>query len=220
MQSPLPQQVPARVLALDVSTKTGWATFIDGRLADYGTEFPDKKVGDFGSYPMNYVRLAEHLVDSLAKKVLERFAAPGTEVVIEETNASRQNYSQKILEYLHFCLNRRLHGYGLKVSYVRTGEWRRAIGATQNAEERKLNAKIRRIKQKTGSKLAKIEGKVVGRRTQKHYALRAVNELFGIELPRKMEDAGEAILLGAAYLKGVPLCDGTARSKKTEEAAA
>jgi hypothetical protein len=216
MQSPLPQQVPARVLALDVSSKTGWAYLENGRLVDHGTEFPNKKTGDFGAYPMNYVRLAEHLTDLVAQRVLDRFAPSGSgvHVVIEETNASKQNYSQKILEYLHFCLNKRLHDYGLPVAYVRSGEWRRAVGAIQNTEERKLNAKIRHIKQKTGSKLAKIDGKVVGRRTRKHYALRAVQEMFGIHLPRKAEDAADAICLGVAYLKGVPLCDGTARGRE------
>jgi hypothetical protein len=50
---------------------------------------------------------------------------------------------------------------------------------------------------------------VVGKRTKKHYALRAFKQHFGIELPRKMEDACDAALVGLAYAKGAPICDGT-----------
>lgn len=198
-----------RVLALDISSKTGYALFEKDELKSFDTLFVDQKVKDFGPYPQNYIKFAEFITDGIYKKTVIPFDPEV--VVIEETNASRQNYSQKTLEYIHFALNKKLGSEGRKVAYIRDGQWKRLVGAIQNTEERRLNQRIARLKKKTGKRLAKIDGKVIGKRTRKHYALRAFKEIFGIELQRKFEDAADAALLGYAYLKGAPLCDGTAK---------
>ncbi len=193
-----------KILALDISTKPGWAFFVDGELNSYGTIFAEKHTPDFGEYPWNYLGLAEHVAREVYSKVTEF----GPEhVVIEESTAGKLNYSQKILEFLHYCILKSLQGL-VPVSYVRDGVWKRIVGAVQNNEEKKLNARIRKIKKETGSKLAKIDGKVVGKRTRKHYAIRAFSEHFGIQLRRMDEDACDAALLGLAFIKGAPVCNG------------
>jgi len=208
------------VLALDVSTKTGWALFKNGKPKSWGTLFPDKTVKDFGQYPINFVMLAQHLVARLMREViLPVLNELGTsiDIVIEETNASKQNYSQKLLEYLHFCLVNTLHMYGIAPKYIRTGEWRKFTDSKMSKEEKSLNAKIARIKRQTGKKLAKIDGKVVGKKGRKHVALRRTEELLGIELMRKDEDAADALLLGLGYIKGAPVCDGTTVGGKSKK---
>jgi hypothetical protein len=210
-----------KVLALDISTKTGWAIFEDGKPVSWGTLFPDKELKDFGSYPASYVKWARHLTNRLCSEIVYPFRSANAQeefaVVIEETNASRQNYSQKILEYLHFCICEYFDKCEIVPIYVRTGEWRRATESKMSKEEKALNAKIARIKKKTGKKLAKIDGKVVGKKGRKHVALRVVHEIFGIELKRKEEDAADALLLGLGYLRGAPHCDGSVNGGKIKK---
>lgn len=205
------------VLALDVSTKTGWAYFKDGKLESYGTIFPDKGKEDFGTYPLNYVLYTEYLIDRVIEQIIvpmgQDFA--WTEVVIEETNSSKNCYSQKQLEFLHCYLIKRLHLLNKTPKYIRTGEWRKATESKMSKEEKALNAKIARIKKKTGKKLAKIDGKVVGRKGRKHVALRVVQQMFGIDLKIKSEDAADAILLAVGFIKGAPICNGETTGGKS-----
>jgi hypothetical protein len=208
------------VLALDVSTKTGWALFQDGKPVSWGTLFPDKTVKDFGDYPINFVRLCQYLADRLVREIIVPILEKTKdylEVVIEETNSSKQNYSQKILEFLHFCIIESLYDLGLNPKYIRTGEWRKYTDSKMSKEEKALNAKIAKIKRQTGKKLAKIDGKVVGKKGRKHVALRRVEEILGIELMRKDEDAADALLLGLGYLKGAPVCNGTTSGGKSKK---
>ncbi len=219
-----------KVLALDISTKTGWAVFEDGKPVAWGTLFPDRTSKDFGGYPANFTYLARHLTRRLSSEIIQDFAERAGygsnpdfsflgDVIIEETNSSRQNYSQKLLEFIHFCVVEELISRKITPKYVRTGEWRSAVNARQTPEEKRLNARISRIKQRTGKKLAKIDGKVVGKKGRKHVAIRVVGELLGIQLKRKEEDAADALLLGLGFLKGAPICDGTPQGGKSKRAA-
>jgi hypothetical protein len=207
------------VLSIDLSTKPGWAAFNSaGDLIDYDTVFPDKGVNDFGEYPINYVRFADAVVQGLVQKLSQVGEELGEfEVIIEETNKGKNPYSQKILEFLHYSLVKELDSRGILPKYIRTGVWRKITGSNLNADEKRLNQKISRIKKQSGQKLAKIDGKVVGRRTRKHAALRSFREHFGFELPLKMEDAAEACLLGIAFIKGAPTCDGTLKGGTRSE---
>ena len=208
-----------KLLALDLSTKTGWAVFEDGKPTVWGTLFPDKTVKDFGEYPFNYPLCAEYLIQRLFDEVIFVHAQIGTTIVIEETNASRQNYSQKLLEFLHYALCRKFAAMGkFEVRYIRTGEWRKKVNGNLSKEEKLLNGKISRIKKKTGKKLAKIDGKVVGKKTRKHSALRVCLDEFQIELKKKDEDAADALCLGLGYLRGAPACDGTIKGGITKKA--
>jgi hypothetical protein len=231
-------RTPKTLVALDLSSKTGWAVYIDGKETNWGTLFIEKTVKDFGSYPANYVKLAKHIAVQIYHQVLSVYWPD--QIVIEETNASRQNYSQKLLESIHYALIDMLlvsesKGPNWKVDYVRTGEWRRSVEAKQNAEEKKLNSKIAREKAKRKVQVMadkslsetekkkilrlpiKIDGKVVGRKGRKHVAIRVAQEMFGVEFKRKDEDAVDALLLGKAYLNGAPICDGTVNGGKSKK---
>ena len=206
-----------RVIALDISSKTGYAIFDDGKPVAWGTIFPDKTPKDFGEYPFNYPEWAAYTIGRLFNEVITKYHNDDTCLVVEETNgSSKNNYSQKQLEFLHNHLLQALWADGIKkVFYVRTGEWRKAVNARLSKEEKSLNSKISRIKKKTGKKLAKIDGKVVGRKGRKHVSIRVVGELLGIELQRKDEDTADALLLGLGYLRGAPVADGTTTGGKS-----
>jgi hypothetical protein len=205
-----------KLLSLDLSSKTGFAFFVDGKPQAWGTLFPDKTTKDFGSYPGNFVTWAKYTINRLFNEVILKYWDPDVEIVSEETNSSKQSLSQKQLEYLHFCLNERLQVMSASISYVRSGEWRKFTESKMSKEEKALNAKIARIKKQTGKKLAKIDGKVVGRKGRKHVAIRRVQELFGIEMQRKDEDAADGLLLGLGYLRGAPVMDGTTQGGKSQ----
>ena len=206
------------VISLDISTKPGYAIFIDGKLIRYGTQWADKVAEDFGPYPWNYIDLAQHVVDRLYREVIEpiKYKIPGQELhfVIEETTTSQNNYSQKKLEFVHFALIKKLSANGhTKVFYVRDGQWKGVVSARLNKEERDLNKKIKDYKKDNNAKLAKfdLDGqglKVVGKRTAQHAYIRALKEQLNIALDIKHEDAAAAILMGLAFIKGVNLCDG------------
>src|SRR5258708_710072 len=82
--------------------------FIDkgDKLIKAWTEFNDKTVEDFGKYPDNYVKFTKYTVEKLIKAIQNagynwhKFDT----IVLEETTASKQNYSQKKLEFLHYQL--------------------------------------------------------------------------------------------------------------------
>lgn len=231
------------VLALDLSTNTGYSVFRDGELVRSGTLWSEKPVSEYGHYPWSYVLCA----DSVATRILQLLVQvirednpdiKGDEpfstlklpdVVIEETTASRSNYDQKILEFIHLSVINALSQAGIvKFNYVRDGVWKRVVGATQNKDERRHNAQIAREKKRRELRLladtsispeekerlsklpVKIGGKVKGKLTRKHYAVRAVRDIFGKDLKQKDTNEADAILLGLAFVKGVPICDGTA----------
>lgn len=207
------------LLALDVSTKPGWAFFKQKELVRYGTIFADREAKDFSvPYPFNFVYLAEYTVTRLVKEVIDPCIEESIEplvVVIEETNPGKNVYSQKKLEFIHYALAKALAHRRIFPKYIRDGAWKNVVGARQNPEEKKLNSRIARYKKRNNTQLAKFDldgsgkEKVVGKLGPKHYALRAFKEHFGIELKRSDEDAADAALIGLAYLKGVPVCDGT-----------
>jgi len=190
-------------------------------LVRYGTLWADKTESDFGNYPFNYLELACHVARRLYEEVILPSCNDSSElnIVIEETTASQANYSQKKLEWIHYAvldlLRIRPPVTNLKIFYIRDGVWKNKTGARQNAEEKKINGKISRYKKKHGKKLAKLDltgsgkARVVGKLGPKHYAIRAVREHFGIELQLQQEDSADAILLGKAFVMGVPVCDGT-----------
>ena len=203
------------VFAIDLSMKPGWAYFKDGKLITFGTIFSDARLADYeGSYPFNFTNASAKIASSVIDLLCERFPdvknRKEVKIVIEETTGSSNNYSQKILEFLHCNLIGFLESECFTdISYIRTGVWRKIVGATQTKEERNYNSKVARTKKKTGKKIAMIDGKRTRPFNRKDYALRVFKEEFGIELDMKMNDACDAALVGLAYLRGGPICDGT-----------
>lgn len=220
-------------IGLDLSTKPGFAIFKGETLERFGTLWAEKTREDFGPYPMNYLLLADHVAVRIINEVIDRELLNRSDVptiVIEETTGSNQNYTQKILEFIHCRLLHHLHFRSpYNIIYIRDGVWKKLVGANQNKEEKRLQAKISRQKKKKKAEFLKenpnaekipnfrakldLDGtgkaKVVAKLDQADYSIRAFNEHFGMKLTKEHEDAAEAALMVKAYFMGAAPCDGT-----------
>jgi Holliday junction resolvasome RuvABC endonuclease subunit len=201
---------PKRVLSLDMSSKTGWALIVSDdkgiSLEEYG--MIQKTAEPEGQYPANYVDWAyqvfgeiDQLIDHLHPDVL----------VIEETVAGSKNvYSQKILEWIHFLVAKMIKESKIEAVYMLTGSWRAETGCLMSNEEKKKNKAVREYKKKiekeTGTKPTvayDINGKRIGLVGKKHVNVRRANEVFGAflrePLRKKDEDEADALMLAYCY---------------------
>jgi len=193
-----------RVLALDVSTKTGWAAAISSsqgiELLDYGT-IPQIHKPD-GDYPGVYVdwsilcfKEIKKMIDKLKPQVL----------VIEETSKGSKNaMSQKVLEYIHYNLASYIKESGIRSVYVLTEQWRRELGCVMNDAEKAKNKQVRDYKKKNKTSISyDINGKRNGLVGRKHVNIRRVSEIFAGQLKaplkRKDEDLADGLGLLACY---------------------
>lgn len=197
-----------RVLALDVSTKTGWAIVSNDNgspnVIEYGTIVSTFDM-DSVAYPFNYHARAFLLANELEQLVIQK--EPDL-IVIEETNKGKSRYTQKTLEFIHCqLLNRLCQGVDLqgKVKYINTSDWRESMGVYLSQIDKKQNAKLSKGKRqgKTKKQIG-IKGKI----TKKHIAIRVVQAKYGIKLLQKENDIADAICLGTAACLGVAYCDG------------
>jgi hypothetical protein len=207
-----------KVLALDVSTKTGWAIFDDSdgmpiveKLTKYGLIKNPKKVAEYGKYPWSYLNACSAMAQQLL--LLAQEEKPDV-IVVEETNGSKARYTQKVLEMLHCCLLDRLarHMTDTPVYYINSSEWRKTLGLVLSKEDKKNNKKLKvakKLSEATGKKLNRAELGVRGITNKKHVAVRYVNETYGLNLLVRDNDIADAICLGTAYIKGAKVCDGT-----------
>lgn len=196
-----------RVLALDISTKTGWAVVDMSKksfkLIQAGT-LPKVSEPDTAKYPINYIHWArkcsQYIYDLIEEYKPDEF-------VIEETSkGSKNNMSQKIIEFIHFqvalfFLNSDLAGIAYPRTYFLTEEWRRICGCVMTKEEKKQNAEVRK-QHKKGIKVAKSkENNRIGLIGKKHVNVRVANSVYGLDLILKDEDRADALLLAhALYL--------------------
>jgi Holliday junction resolvasome RuvABC endonuclease subunit len=195
---------PERILSLDVSSKTGWASAISSDsgivLEDYGTisqiHRPDS------DYPGAFVEWA-HLCFDEIKKVIEKYK-PQVLVVEETSKGSKNAMSQKILEYIHYLLAKFIMESGIRSVYVMTEQWRREIGCQMSKEEKLRNKEVRTYKKKNKTVIAyDINGKRTGLIGRKHVNIRRVSEIFAGQLKeplkRKDEDLADGLGLLACY---------------------
>src|ERR1017187_3023288 len=205
-----------KVLALDVSTKTGWAVFdnSDGmplieRLTKYGLIKNPDKIDTYGKYPWSYLNAASAMGQQIL--ALAHTVKPDV-IVIEETNGSRgSRYTQKILEFLHCCILERLVNLEIPVYYINSSSWRSTLGLVLSKEDKKANKKLKvakKLSAATGKKLNRTELGIRGIVNKKHIAIRYVNETYCKNFLVKDNDICDAICLGTAYLKGCSICDG------------
>lgn len=180
-----------RVLALDASTKCGWALFVDGKLVESGALAP-VSIEDFNVnkdphlsplYPYNILDGAEDVARLLWNKVRE--TRPDV-VVLENTNKGKNRHTQRILEYIHFSFTRGFRNHPHMLKYMDTSEWRKIVGLWMSKSDKKNNREV-----STGKKRGKI--------TKKHLSVRMVNEKFNKSLKLKDNDEADAILLGLAF---------------------
>jgi hypothetical protein len=202
-----------RVLALDLSSSTGYA-ILEGepdsipKVLRSGTIVcPDADPRYAGHYPWALRNRCAKMVDAIEMGVGVTTLSSVDHIVIEETNLGRNRYSQKMLEWIHLNVLHLLASYGATVWYINTSDWRRKLGTTLTAEDKKLNAKVRKLKKsgdKAGLKALGVRGKI----GKKHVAVRFVNQTYNLGLKLKDNDQADAICLGVAYFLGVSTCDG------------
>jgi hypothetical protein len=205
-----------RILVLDISGSTGFAVFDSSdpsKPVEYGVIKLEKTAKSYGPHPWGYVVAAANLADKLATKTSE--TRPDV-VVVEETNGARARFTQKFLEYCHLAFlsmtYSRLGGESLpRVAYVNTSDWRRKMDVRLTPDDKRQNARLSRGKRKAANKGEKLDKKALGIRgrvTIKHAAIRVCNSLFSLNLQAKDDDIADALLIGAAYLRGVQACEG------------
>lgn len=199
-----------RVLALDVSTKTGYAFAIssdDGiKLENYGTlEQIHQPSGD---YPGVFVDWAERCFNEI-EALIKNFK-PDVIVIEETSKGSKNAMSQKILEYIHYLLAHFIREKKIRSVYILTEQWRRDIGCKMTDQEKARNKEVRDYKKKvfkeTGVKTTvayDINGKRIGLIGRKHVNIRRVSEIFEGQLKkplkRKDEDLADGLGLLASY---------------------
>ena len=193
-----------RILSLDISSKTGWASMVSTKesldLEEYGTAPQIHEPA--GQYPASYVDWA-YACFSQILDLIDRFA-PDV-LVIEETCAgSKAVYAQKFLEWVHFLLAKFIKETKIRAIYLLTGAWRSEAGSKMTKEESKHNKTVREYKDKNGTKFAyDAKGKRIGKLTKKHINVRRANEVFGkflkVPLRKKDEDTADSLLLGYCY---------------------
>ncbi len=193
-----------RILALDLSTKTGWASMVstkDGiELEAYGTVPQIHQPA--GQYPVSYVYWA-YLVFAEIEKLIDQFA-PDTLVIEETVAGSKAVYTQKILEWIHFLVAKFIEETSIRAIYLLTGTWRSEVGCKMTKEESKHNKAVNKYKEENKTSIAYgADGKRVGRLTKKHINIRRANEVFGdflkTPLRKKDEDTADSLLLGYCY---------------------
>lgn len=204
-----------KVLALDISTSTGWA-HLEGEAGQIpktlatGVIQLGEPVSGFNSlhYPWDYIEACSKQVNDIFDLVSSK---EHDVIVIEETNRPGRftsRYSQKILEWLHCLLIARFRKNNTKVRYVNTSDWRKIVGANLTKADKALNAKVRKLK-KAGDKIGLKKLGVRGKIGKKHVAVRFVNQTFQTNYKLKDNDICDAICQGVAYFLGVSTCDGT-----------
>lgn len=196
--------IDERVLALDVSTKTGYALIASSdsgmKLENYGT-IPQIHQPE-GNYPSNYVVWAYDCFNEILGII--NISNPDVLVIEETSKGSKNAMSQKILEFLHFLLAQYIKDKHIKSVYIMTEQWRREIGCQMSKEEKLRNKEVRTYKKKNKTVIAyDINGKRTGLVGRKHVNIRRVSEIFAGQLKeplkRKDEDLADGLGLAAAY---------------------
>jgi len=205
------------ILSLDISTKTGWA-FIEFdldnnklKLLDYGVISGIPEPINI-PYPKSYLHWSKQCSDKIFD-IIKKYKY--NIICIEETSKGSKNaYSQKILEFIHFRVSEYLiEKENIIPYYYQTGEWRHIVGCSMTKEEKKRNSEVRK-QHKNGNKIVKDkEGKRIGIIGKKHVNIRKANEIFNLSLIRKDEDKADAILI--AYAHYIKMLNSIDTSEKT-----
>lgn len=180
------------ILALDLSSSTGYAVFHGKKLAKFGIlvakaqDFDvNKKPEKSKLYPYNVVSAANLMATQVADLVSTE--APDA-IVIENTVKGRNRHTQRYLEFIHKAVLDLLEPYESKITYMDPSQWRSLINLRLTNEDKKHNKAV-------------TAGKIRGKLTRKHLSVRMANEAYSLELKLKDNDIADAICLGAAYLK-------------------
>ena len=194
------------VLALDISTKTGWALFKDKHLlVKYGQEEVtvvdynfriDKKSHPEKSplYPKNFVDSSNEMADKIFALIKE--LKPDI-IVIENTTKSKNRHSQRWLEWCHKTIIEKLIENKRVFQYIDVSEWRSRLNIKLSKEDKKNNIKVNKAK-KLGK--SKKEMNVKGKIKSKHISVRYCNQQYNLNFKLKDNNIADAICVGSAYL--------------------
>ena len=181
------------ILALDISTHTGWAVFNDEKLLDYGVL--NIKVDDLNfkpdpskspKYPKNILNASSGML-YLIKGLLDKYSPEV--VVCENTQKGRNRHYQRCLEWFHKDIIDYFVDHEQAFVYMDPSEWRSILNMRLSNEDKKNNREV-------------SLGKKRGRITKKHLSVRWVNSTYNLNLKIKDNDIADAISLGTSYFKG------------------
>lgn len=197
-------------LALDLSTKTGYAVFnsTDTTINLYKYGKITSEANTSLSYPINYIDRANKIADKVELLIAKYHP---TDVVIEETNGSKSRYTQKLLEFIHFAVINKILQTKCPIHYINTSDWRKALDVSLSKDDKKNNSKLSKAKslaKKNSERLDKKKLGIKGRVTKKHASVRVANAKFNLDLKVGENDLADAICVGAAFVVGAPICDG------------
>jgi Holliday junction resolvasome RuvABC endonuclease subunit len=196
---------PERILALDTSTKTGWSLIVsDGKdfTLEANGQIDAMKRPDDIPYPEQFLVWAEKCFERV-EWIIDNYK-PDVLVIEETSSGSKNNYDQKILEWIHFLLASKIKRDSIKAVYVMSEQWRRETGCKMTKEESKHNKDVKKYKEANDTNIAyDANGKRIGRLTRKHINIRRANEVFSKYLKeplrKKDEDTADSLLLGYCY---------------------
>jgi hypothetical protein len=177
------------------------------RLIRFGTIHLEESVHSFGQYPYSYLKAAA----AQLTKIWHEHPGKFDRIIVEETNAGRNRYTQKLLEFLHHQLIADALSHQTPVTYLDSSGWRHNLGLVMTKEQKKANAKLRKAMRDAKAKGEKVDKKALGIKgltTPKHVAIAHANTTFGLNLKVKDNDAADAICLGLAYFNHCEPCDG------------
>lgn len=209
------------VLALDVSTKAGYAVLRAGddgsvEIPEYGLVKLPNPTREYGEYPWSYLHASQDMARRLIALVDK---VRPDHIVVEETNLGKQRYTQKLLEYLHSALLTGMQSYRQShndlapdVTYMSSSSWRKALGLRLSNDDKKNNRRLsaaKKVAEMTGGVVDKAALGVKGKVGWKHVSVRFINEKFGMSFKQKDNDITDAICLGLAFVTaGAEYCTG------------
>lgn len=215
------------VLALDLSTKTGWVVFNDAAQPDSFGLIHRKTDWNDLSYPLNFLTVAEEIADQVVE-IYKQSLCSIDKVVIEETNKTGRfgsRHSQKILEFIHFAVNLRFRALSAKVYYVNSSDWRRtlklSVAETKKAAkpflkeldlakkalaQEKDPKKKKAIKERIQSIKQDLKARCIhGKIDKKSISVAYANATWNMNLKKGDNDIADALCLGKAFLSGAPV---------------
>jgi hypothetical protein len=215
-------------LALDVSTKTGWALFDDkAQPVSFGV-LESQIQWDDQPYPINFIAIAEHVGSLIARKVMELMDDNIiNDIVIEEINKTGRfgsRFSQKLLDMTHYTVVKKLMDFRVRIHYINTSTWRKHLGLSvadtkkmakphlktwtdlkRQFDAEKDKSKKQAIKVKLDEHKEFLKKKCIhGKIDKKSISVAYANLKWDKEFKKGDNDITDALAQGYSFLTGAP----------------
>lgn len=210
------------LLALDISTRTGWSLFSGDHPVAFG--LIEKTIGwQDHPFPFNFVAICEEMSNKICG-LIQKY--PDIDkIVIEMTNkpgSKGSRFSQMALDGIHIMLNARLrHIYHIKVYYINSSDWRKKLGLSV-AEAKKqakpflkeLKALETKLQSASKSDRSKIQKEIkemraslrarciLGKIDKKSISVAFCNATWSLALKKGDDNQADALCQGRAFLMG------------------